>query len=147
MPDGLAILLAMAAGAAVVVQQGLNAHLRAALGSAAWAGAASYAVGLAGMVLLVAARRDPLPSPGILARIPWWAWGGGGFGALFVGLAIVLVPRLGAAPFIALLVAGQMFAAVAFDHVGWLGLAPRPVDGTRALGIALLVGAVVLIRR
>ena len=90
------MLAAMAAGAAVVMQQGLNAQLRAMLGSAAWSGAVSYAVGLAGMLMLAASLSDPLPSPAILARIPWWAWSGGAFGAVFVGLAIVLVPRLGA---------------------------------------------------
>jgi len=147
MRDALAMLAAMTAGAAVVVQQGLNAQLRGLLGSAAWSGVVSYAVGLACMLLLAASLRDPLPSPAILARIPGWAWSGGAFGAVFVGLAIVLVPRLGAAPFIALLVAGQMLAAVAIDHLGWLGLAQRPLDGARTLGIVLLVGAVMLIRR
>ncbi|GJD45725.1 hypothetical protein AFCDBAGC_3602 [Methylobacterium cerastii] len=145
MPDALLMLSAMAAGAAVVVQQGLNAQLRALLGSAAWSGAVSYAVGLAGMVLLAASLRDPLPSPAVLARIPWWAWSGGAFGAVFVGLAIVLVPRLGAAPFIGSLIAGQMLAAVAIDQFGWLGLAQRPLDGSRALGLILMVGAVMLI--
>ena len=69
------------------------------------------------------------------------------FGAIFIGLAIFLVPQLGAATFIALLVAGQMLGSVAFDHFGWLGLAQRSVDLTRLLGVALLIGGVVLIRR
>lgn len=79
--------------------------------------------------------------------MPWWAWSGGVFGALFIGLATVLVPQLGAAAFIALLVAGQMLASIAFDHFGWMGLAQRPLDGSRLIGVALLVGGVVLIRR
>ncbi|BAU92167.1 DMT family transporter [Methylorubrum rhodesianum] len=140
-------LLAVAAGVSIVVQQVLNTRLRTDLGSAAWAGFASYAVGLACMALLVLALRDPLPSASVAARLPWWAWSGGVFGALFIGLAIVLVPQLGAAAFIALLVAGQMLASVAFDHFGWMGLAQRPLDGPRLVGVALLVGGVILIRR
>jgi bacterial/archaeal transporter family-2 protein len=139
--------LAVAAGISIVVQQVLNANLRAALDSVAWSGFMSYFVGVACMVALAAALRDPVPSVAVAGRIPWWAWSGGLFGAIFIGLAIVLVPQLGAATFIALLVAGQMLGSVAFDHFGWLGLAQKPVDPSRLLGIALLIGGVVLIRR
>ncbi|WP_373318332.1 DMT family transporter [Methylobacterium haplocladii] len=141
------LLLAVAAGVSIVVQQALNANLRISLNSAAWSGFVSYAVGLACMVLLAAALRDPVPSASVVARTPWWAWSGGLFGAIFIGLAILLVPQLGAATFIALLIAGQMLASVTFDHFGWLGLAERPIDPTRLIGVALLIGGVVLIRR
>ncbi len=143
----LPILLAVAAGVSIVVQQALNSNLRTALNSAAWSGFMSYFVGVVCMALLALALRDPLPSAGVAARIPWWAWSGGLFGAIFIGLAILLVPHLGAATFIALLVTGQMLASVAFDHFGWLGLAQRPIDLPRLIGVALLIGGVVLIRR
>ena len=139
--------LAVVAGISIVVQQVLNANLRAALNSAAWSGFMSYFVGVACMVVLAVTLRDPVPSVAVASRIPWWAWSGGMFGAIFIGLAIFLVPQLGAATFIALLVAGQMLGSVAFDHLGWLGLAQRSVDLTRLLGVALLIGGVVLIRR
>ena len=143
----LPILLAVAAGVSIVVQQVLNSNLRTALSSAAWSGFMSYFVGVVCMALLALALRDPVPAAGVAARIPWWAWSGGLFGAIFIGLAILLVPQLGAATFIALLVTGQMPASVTFDHFGWLGLAQRPVDAPRLIGVALLIGGVVLIRR
>lgn len=143
----LPTMLAALAGVAIVIQQGLNASLRVALASSAWAGVASYCAGLACMGLLALALRDPVPAWSALARVPWWAWSGGAFGALFIGLGIVLVPVLGAGTFMALLVAGQMAASVAFDHFGWMGLAQRPIDGPRCLGVALLIGGVILIRR
>ncbi len=65
-------LLALSAGISIVIQQGLNTRLRTDLGSAAWAGFASYAVGLACMVLLILALRDPLPAANAAARVPWW---------------------------------------------------------------------------
>lgn len=139
--------LAIVAGVSIVVQQALNANLRFALNSAAWSGFVSYAVGVACMALLAVALRDPVPSASVAARIPWWAWSGGLFGAIFIGLAIFLVPQLGAATFIALLVAGQMLGSLAFDHFGWLGLTPRPIDWQRLIGVALLIGGVALIRR
>ncbi len=141
------MILAGLAGLSIVIQQVLNANLRVELNSAAWSGFVSYAIGLACMAILILALRDPVPSAGVAARIPWWAWSGGAFGATFIALAIYLVPELGAATFIALLVLGQMLAAAAFDHFGWMGLAQRSLDLTRLLGIVLLIGGVALIRR
>jgi transporter family-2 protein len=140
-------MLAFGAGVSVLVQQALNTNLRTELNSPAWSGIASYLLGLLCMLALTALLRDPLPSTSTLARVPWWAWGGGMFGAIFIGLAIFLVPRLGAGAFIALVVAGQMLAALAFDHYGWLGIPERQIDLPRLIGVALLVGGVILIRR
>jgi bacterial/archaeal transporter family-2 protein len=139
--------LAALAGASVVLQQVLNANLRGALDSAAWSGFVSYLVGLICMMVFALAMRDPIPSATIASRIPWWAWSGGMFGAIFIGLAIILVPQLGAATFIALLISGQMLASIIFDHFGLFGLAQRTVDLPRLLGVVLLVVGVVLIRR
>lgn len=141
------MILAALAGVSIVIQQVLNTNLRTALNSAAWSGFMSYFIGVVCMLVLALALRDPIPSAAIAGRIPWWAWSGGLFGAIFIGLAIFLVPQLGAATFIALLVTGQMFASVTFDHFGWMGLAERPVDLPRLIGVALLIGGVVLIRR
>jgi transporter family-2 protein len=143
----LSILLAVSAGLAIVIQQVLNANLRTALNSAVWSGFTSYFVGLVCMAALALALRESVPSAGAITRVPWWAWSGGMFGAIFIALAILLIPKIGAATFIALLITGQMLASVAFDHFGWLGLAQRPIDLPRLLGVALLIGGVVLIRR
>jgi transporter family-2 protein len=37
-------------------------------------------------------------------------------GAIFIALAIFLIPQLGAATFFVLLVTGQMLGSLAFDH-------------------------------
>jgi bacterial/archaeal transporter family-2 protein len=143
----LPAFLAIAAGVSVVIQQALNANLRNALHSVAWSGFVSYAVGLVCMALLVLAFRDPVPAASVAARITWWAWSAGVFGAIFIGLGIFLVPQIGAATFLALVVTGQMLTSIIFDHFGWLGLTQRPVDAPRLIGVALLIGGVVLIRR
>ena len=143
----VSMLLAGLAGAGLVVQQALNANLKIALSSTVWSGFTSYFVGLVCMTLFALTVRDPIPPTAVVGRLPWYIWTGGAFGALYIALATVLVPRLGAATFVALLVAGQMLASIAIDQFGWFALAPRPLDGPRALGVALLVGGVVLIRR
>jgi len=99
------------------------------------------------MVCLAVVLHDPVPSPSIIARLPWWAWSGGIFGAIFIALSIVTIPKLGGAAYIVILVTGQMITALAFDHFGWLGILERHIDLPRLLGVALLIGGVVLIRR
>ncbi|MGD9912649.1 MAG: DMT family transporter [Rhizobiaceae bacterium] len=141
------ILLALTAGVSVVIQQSVNAGLKLELGSAAWAGFASYLLGTVLMALLAVVLRDPIPAGGVMARIPWWMWTGGLFGSIFIGLSIYLVPQLGAATFIALLITGQMLASVTLDHFGVLGLQQRPIDLSRVAGVAMLIGGVLLIRR
>jgi len=142
----LPMLFAVAAGVSLVVQQALNANLRTALNSAAWSGFMSYFLGVLCMAALALVMRDPIPSMATAARIPWFAWSGGLFGAIFIGLGIFLVPRLGAATFFALLIAGQMLGSIAFDHFGVLGVPVHPVSAVRIAGAALLVAGVVLIR-
>jgi bacterial/archaeal transporter family-2 protein len=140
------LLLAIAAGASVVVQQAMNASLRGALGSAAWAGFVSYLIGSLCMLVLVFLLREGVPPAEAIARSNWWAWAGGLFGAIFIALAIPLVPRLGAATFIALLVTGQMVSSIQIDHYGLLGVPEHPVSVARLIGALFLVGGVALIR-
>lgn len=141
------LALAILAGFSVVVQQVLNANLRAALDSAAWSGFISYVVGGVCMAVLCLMLRDPIPSAAMAARIPWWAWSGGLFGAIFIGLGIFLVPQLGAATFLALLITGQMLLSVTLDHFGLFGLVQRSFDMPRAIGVALLIAGAILMRR
>jgi len=143
----LPAILAITAGVSVLIQQALNANLRAELNSAAWSGFMSYFLGVVCMVGLAVLLRDPIPSTATIARVPVWAWSGGIFGAIFIGLSIIAIPKLGGAAYIALLVTGQMVAALAVDNYGWLGVPERQIDLPRMLGVALLVGGVVLIRR
>jgi bacterial/archaeal transporter family-2 protein len=142
----LLYLAALGAGISVAVQQAVNGGLRAALNSPAWAGFASYIGGLLTMVVVVVAMREPIPSWKLVSATPWWAWSGGFFGGVFILLLILLLPPLGAATLLALVVAGQMSAAVIMDHFGAFGLTTHPVSISRLLGVALIIAGVVLIR-
>lgn len=139
-------LLAAGAGLSFVAQQAVNANLRTSIDSAAWAGFVSYLGGTICMAVLALILRDPWPAGAALARSNWWAWSGGFFGAIYIAVSILLLPRLGAAMVVALIVVGQMLGSVVFDHYGWMGLSEHPVDWQRILGALLLIGGVVLIR-
>ena len=139
-------ILALGAGVSVATQQVLNGNLRTELDSPAWAGLVSYAVGLLTMIVTVIALGERIPSGKTIAEVPWYAWSGGVFGGAFILLVILLLPSLGAATLFALVIAGQVLAAVTLDHFGAFGLTPHPVSAARLAGAALLIAGVVLIR-
>jgi transporter family-2 protein len=78
--------------------------------------------------------------------IPFSWWLGGFFGAAYLAIAIVILPRLGIAAVVALVVAGQLLCSLLFDHFGWLGVPVHPIDVRRTLGALFLVSGVALIR-
>ncbi|ASG24619.1 DMT family transporter [Nitrospirillum viridazoti] len=143
----LSCLLVVAAGVSLAVQQVLNANLRMALGSPWWAGFTSYLVGMAAMLLLALTMPGPRPTAAALGATPGPAWAGGLFGAAFIATAILMIPRLGAATVLALIVVGQMLCGLVIDHIGALGVTPHPAGVARLLGAALLILGVVLVRR
>ena len=142
----LLYLAALGAGISVAVQQVLNGGLRTALQSPAWAGFVSYLGGLLTMIVVLVVLREQLPSWKLVAATPWWAWSGGILGGVFILLVILLLPPLGAATLLALVVAGQMSAAVIMDHFGAFGLAQHHVSISRLAGVALVIAGVVLIK-
>jgi len=88
--------------------------------------------------------RPPFPQ---IKLMPLWQYTGGLLGASMLLGAIVVGPRLGAAAFIALVLAGQLSAAVAFDHFGVLGFSTKAATLPRLLGIVFIGIGVFLVRR
>ncbi len=139
-------LLGMAAGMSFVVQQVLNTNLRGCLGSASWAAFISYLGGVITMLVVLLVMREPWLSAVSVIESSWWMWTGGFFGAIYIVVAVVLVPKLGAATVVALIVAGQMLTSLVFDQFGLLGLIQHPVSVLRIIGAMLLIAGVILIR-
>lgn len=139
-------LLLVGAGISVALQQVLNANLRAELGSPWWAGFISYVGGTLAMLALVITTGEPRLTGTMIARTSWASWTGGIFGAIFIGIAIMMVPRLGVALVLALIIVGQMLGSLAFDHFGLMGVPLHPANPVRLAGAAFLVLGVILIR-
>lgn len=137
-------LVALLVGALLPLQALVNARLGQLTAGALFASLASFAVGTCAIALLWAATRPAWPAQ--LAQAPWWAWTGGLIGAAFVVAATVLVPRLGAAGLICLVVFGQLAGSLLLDHFGVLH-ARTPIDGARLLGVALVAAGAVLVVR
>lgn len=88
----------------------------------------------------------PSLEPGLLSRVPWWAWTGGVIGALYVAGATLLIPRMGAASLICVVVFGQVMGSLLLDHFGVLH-ARQPIDALRVVGALLVVAGALLVVR
>ena len=137
-------LLALVAGALLPLQALVNARLGHATAGGLFASACSFLVGTLVLACVLALTRTPIPSADALLRLPPWIWAGGLLGAAFVLVATLAIPRIGAASLVALVVLGQMCAALLLDRFGILQAA-REVNATRLLGAALVVAGVVLV--
>ena len=98
------------------------------------------------MLAMVLVLREPWLSGPMVARSSWISWTGGIFGAIYIAGSILMLPRLGAATVVALIVVGQMVGSLAFDHFGLLGVPEQPVSLVRIAGAAFLILGVVLVR-
>ena len=142
----LSIVVAVLVGMLLPLQALLNARVGALTEGALFASFLSFAVGTLALALVLLVTRTPLPSMRTLTTLPPWLWCGGLIGAVFVFCGTLLVPRLGAAGMICLIVAGQLVGSLLLDHFGVLAQ-PRPADAVRVGGALLVaVGALLVVR-
>ena len=144
---GLAYFLGIASGFGLTLQIGMNSKLRTVLQNANTAALISFLVGTAGLIVLLAITRTPMPARDTLASVPAWAWFGGLMGAFYVAISTVVASQLGTASLLGLALCGQLAMALVVDHFGWLGLPEHPITLTRLLGVALLGVGVWLVSR
>jgi bacterial/archaeal transporter family-2 protein len=71
--------------------------------------------------------------------IPWYALVAGIFGLIVIGAISYMIPRIGVAGAITTIVAGQLLVSTILDQFGWLGTMARPMDPTRAIGLAVVL--------
>lgn len=143
----IALVSAMLAGACISVQAAANASLRAYLNDARWATFFSISGTIITAVVVMLAIGPAAPSAAAIRAAPWWNWIGGPLGAVIVLAGAALSPRLGAAAFIAAVVAGQLASSITLDHFGWMNLPHQPINASRAIGVVLVFFGVLLVTR
>ncbi|HEV7354160.1 MAG TPA: DMT family transporter [Brevundimonas sp.] len=141
-----AVAAVIVGGAFTALQGPTNARLAGAVASPVNAALISFAVGTLVLAALAAVLRTP-PDMEATRALPFWAWLGGAYGAVFVVAAAFAVPRLGVASTITLMIAGQLALSLVLDHFGWLGVPRQPLSLTRVAGVALVLAGVLLVRR
>ena len=74
--------------------------------------------------------------------VPWYALCAGAFGLVVIFSMSYMIPRIGVATALIILLAGQIFIGSILDHFGLLGAAVRPLDLTRVLGLGVVLAGV-----
>lgn len=146
MSRALAVLLVAVAGLLVGMQPPANARLGRSIGNVQ-AATFSFVVGTIALALLALLFYGGLGSFASVGKAPWWALVGGLLGAVYVTVSILTVRTLGVSGLTAIVITGQLTAAVLIDRFGLLGIAKQPIDAGRIIGLVLLVVGVVLVVR
>jgi transporter family-2 protein len=128
------------------MQPPTNAMLAGGVGSPVNAALISFVVGAVALTV-VALALGARPVPGVMSALPWYAWTGGLYGAVFVALAAFAAPRLGITFFLTIAIAGQLAMALLLDRLGAFGLAKVELSLTRVTGVAIVLFGVWLVRR
>lgn len=133
-------------GLTVAVQSAINNQLKIALGgSTLLAALVSFAVGGLCLLGIYWATGQRLSQLALLHNTPWWMLLGGVLGAAFVFGSTLLVPKLGLALMISLIVFGQIIMSLLMDHYGWLGVPVQEINLTRLLGAGLVLAGVLCV--
>ncbi|THH41251.1 DMT family transporter [Neolewinella litorea] len=142
----LLFLMAVVAGAMLAVQAGLNSGMGKAVNSPVYGALISFVTGGIALFAYCLVAGVPLGNLRRAFELPWFYWLGGVLGGFYVFAIIVLAPRLGVAVTIGLTVAGQMVFSLVIDHYGLMGIPAQSVNWMRVVGIAAIIGGVVLLR-
>lgn len=143
-PVAVSVLMGLLGGIAVGLQNPLAALMGRRMGFLE----SAFVIHLGGAIL--AGVPLLLTGGGGLGRwreVPWYALWAGGLGVVLVSAVSYIVPRIGIASAVSLIVATQLGVGVVLDHYGLLGLDGRALAPARAAGmVLLLVGAWLVLR-
>lgn len=142
------LLVAVIAGAILPVQATFNAKMAKFAASPVLAALLSFATGTIALILYALFTQPNITAQLASARqAPIYVWLAGLLGAFYVVGSVAILPRLGVALTFSLIIAGQMLITVVIDHYGLLGVPVKMINLPRIIGILLIIGGVILIRK
>ena len=140
------VFMAFVAGTLLPIQAALNTRMGKAIESPAYATLISFVAGTIVVALYIIFTRQHVAWQGI-KTVPRYAWLAGGLGAFYVMVSILAFPRIGPALTFALVIGGQMIIAVLLEHFNILVAQQQSINIWRILGVALIIGGVIIIRK
>jgi transporter family-2 protein len=141
-------LLALMAGALIPVQAAANASLSKSLhGNVPYSALTLFVVAGVTVLAAILLAGAKLPSVKEFEAAPWWSYVGGIIVATYVLTITFLVPRIGVGSAIALIVTGQIIAAMLIDQFGLLNAPRFPLTSVRMIGALLMIVGVFLSTR
>jgi len=142
-PHPLLWVAAVLVGSLGAVQTAVNGRLGQVMGSGLAAALVSFAIGTAGLVVVILATRPRLRRAGELRG---WMFSGGLLGAAFVLVNALNAPVLGTSLAVSVVLLGQVAIGLGMDHGGWLGVPRRRVTLARVASAAVVLLGVALVR-
>lgn len=139
-----AIIIGLIGGVAV----GIQSPMAGAMGQKVGGTASSFIVHLSGAILsgifLFVKGGEKIRD---WHSLPWYMLFAGIFGLILYQTISVTLPRLGSTMMITLVIIGQLLTGMLIDHFGLMGVAVRPIDLSRILGLIVLLAGGYLISR
>lgn len=134
----LIILIGLAGGIAVGLQSPMASMISQRLGLFE----SVFIVHIGGAVIALIPMLIYGNKLGLWRSLPWYALFAGVFGLVVIGAISYMIPRVGVAPALIILLAGQLLMGAVLDHFGWLGTVQRPLDLARVAGILVVLAGV-----
>lgn len=133
------------AGMAIPVMAAMSSGIGVRVGNPSFATSTVFAIAF--LATAIAAVATGFPRLTQIASVPPYLYLGG-LCVAFYGLSITFVaPRFGLANAIFCVLVGQIVAAALIDNFGWFGTPQAKLDGTRLLGMAVMVGGLFLAKK
>ncbi|GAB2702913.1 DMT family transporter [Nocardia thraciensis] len=148
----LVVVFILVGGALRSVEAGCQNSLKLSLKNVWLCGVISYAVAFTGFLVFILVARMvtkqwPWPTRADVRALPWWAPFGGLLGGAAILAMIAVASDVGVSTFNALIIAGQMFAALLIDHFGVMGFPRHRVTGRRLAACAMIIVGIYLMAK
>ena len=142
------MLITLLIGALMPLQAILNTKLGKQIGGPLMGSLMSFVVGFVFLLFFnLASNYQSVSQLRNTTTSPWWIWLGGLLGAIFVGYVTWVNQRQGIALTFALVVSGQLLVALIIDHYGFFGSAVRTITLEKLIGVGLIIGGMLLIKK
>ena len=142
-------LLAVAAtlaGAAIATQSGLNSQLGVMLKNPLIAAVIAFTFSALFALAALLVFNKNYPQLNDIKVIPAYLWFSGSiFSAFAVAMFFYLAPKMGVGSMMSYALSGQILVAIISSHFGWFDLPQKPITGLKLLGVAALIGGILLI--
>ena len=139
----LMVAWTLLAGAGIPLVGVLNNGIARSVGNPVAATAVTFAIAL----LVAAAVTVPfygVPSLQQLTGAPFVSYAPGLILAFYALSATIIIPRFGAASFVAFILIAQLVTSALVDQFGLFGMIRRPIDGLRLAGLLVVASGILL---
>lgn len=96
-----------------------------------------HAGGAIGALLIIALNKGG--TLGQWQTIPWYALCAGLLGIILISSQVLIIPTIGVAAAITLIIAGQLFTAAVIDHYGFFEIQTRALNWERIVGMSIVL--------